>query len=358
MALPLLALAGIQAGGSLLGGLLRRKAAKNAAKEQSQAADRAAAMNTEAGENAAAGVTQAGTHAAEGVEHAANQAAEGIDNAVGSSIARVDSSTDRANAVLSDRHAEAGQILDPYRTAGTNSLATLQDLVAGEGAQFQFSEDDPSYQFRLSEGQKALERSAAARGMLSSGRTLKALTGYAQNMASTEYQAAFDRFLANRGQRLNALNSMAGMGLDASGRLVSSGENFGNRASDNLINAGVYAGDTTKWGADTGGSFRYRGAFDGGQFRTGAAHDAGQFRTRGTAMASDYLTGGASARAAGHVGAGNAWSDAIGGVANAAQAWAAPRTLSELTRTPSYVPSSAYLPGGQMFPRRAPLAYS
>ena len=33
---------------------------------------------------------------------------------------------------------------------------------------------DPGYQFRLSEGQKALERSAAAGGSLGSGGTLKA----------------------------------------------------------------------------------------------------------------------------------------------------------------------------------------
>lgn len=52
---------------------------------------------------------------------------------------------------------------------------------------------DPSYQFRLSEGQKALERSAAARGTLLSGGTAKAITGWAQNFASQEYQNIWGR---------------------------------------------------------------------------------------------------------------------------------------------------------------------
>lgn len=56
--------------------------------------------------------------------------------------------------------------------------------------------DDPYYQFRAKEGQKALERSAAARGTLLSGGTLKALEGYSQGLASEEAGKSFDRALA------------------------------------------------------------------------------------------------------------------------------------------------------------------
>lgn len=66
--------------------------------------------------------------------------------------------------------------------------------------QFQF-QADPGYAFRLSEGLKALERSAAARGGLLSGGTGKALQRYGQDMAAQEYGNAFQRFQADRAAR-------------------------------------------------------------------------------------------------------------------------------------------------------------
>ena len=50
--------------------------------------------------------------------------------------------------------------------------------------------DDPGYQFRLAEGLRALEGSAAPRGTLRSGATLQALMDYGQDAASQEYEKA------------------------------------------------------------------------------------------------------------------------------------------------------------------------
>lgn len=52
---------------------------------------------------------------------------------------------------------------------------------------------DPGYQFRLGAGQQALERSAAARGVLRTGGTLKDILQYGQNFGSQEYGNAFNR---------------------------------------------------------------------------------------------------------------------------------------------------------------------
>ena len=52
---------------------------------------------------------------------------------------------------------------------------------------------DPGYAFRMSEGMKALENSAAARGGLLSGATMKGIQRYGQDMASQEYMNAFKR---------------------------------------------------------------------------------------------------------------------------------------------------------------------
>lgn len=53
--------------------------------------------------------------------------------------------------------------------------------------------DDPGYQFRLDQGRKILERSAAAQGNLLSGGTLRSLQDYASGLASQEYANAYAR---------------------------------------------------------------------------------------------------------------------------------------------------------------------
>ncbi len=61
---------------------------------------------------------------------------------------------------------------------------------------------DPGYAFRLSEGEKAIGRSQAAKGMLESGPTLKSLERWAQGLAAQEFPAAYGRALGeyNLGQ--------------------------------------------------------------------------------------------------------------------------------------------------------------
>lgn len=53
--------------------------------------------------------------------------------------------------------------------------------------------EDPSYGFRLGQGEQALQNSAAAGGVLNTGNTLKDILGYGQNFASQEYGNAVNR---------------------------------------------------------------------------------------------------------------------------------------------------------------------
>lgn len=55
--------------------------------------------------------------------------------------------------------------------------------------------NDPSYKFRLGQGEQALQNSAAGRGILRTGGTLKDILGYGQNFASQEYSNAWNRAL-------------------------------------------------------------------------------------------------------------------------------------------------------------------
>jgi len=60
---------------------------------------------------------------------------------------------------------------------------------------------DPSMNFRIQQGTNALESSAAARGGLLSGATLKGVQDYSQNIASQEYSNAINRAMQDRGYR-------------------------------------------------------------------------------------------------------------------------------------------------------------
>lgn len=76
-------------------------------------------------------------------------------------------------------------------------------------------EQDPGYAFRLSEGLKAVDRQAAAKGGLMSGAALKASQRYGQDIASQEYQNAFNRYQTNRQNKLQPLQYLTGVGQNA-----------------------------------------------------------------------------------------------------------------------------------------------
>ena len=114
----------------------------------------------------------------------------------------------------------------PYREAGYNALANLQRTAGNVPESFKFGNyefnADPGYGFRFSEGQKALERNAAARGGLISGGALKAATRYGQEMGSQEFGNAFNRALtsyntdvARENQLYNRQAALAGIGQTA-----------------------------------------------------------------------------------------------------------------------------------------------
>lgn len=97
---------------------------------------------------------------------------------------------------------------------------------------------DPGYQFRLDQGKTALERSAAARGGLLSGGTLKDLTDYSQGMASQEYGNAYNRFNADQSSRFARLATLAGFGAGANNVTAGAGLTTATNVGNNTIGAG------------------------------------------------------------------------------------------------------------------------
>ena len=123
---------------------------------------------------------------------------------------------------------------EPFRQGGITAQQQLMQLLGiggdanaeGYGSmarpfgQKDF-EQDPGYAFRQSEGMRALERSASARGGLLSGGTLKGIQRFGQDLASQEYGNAFNRFQIERAARLNPLQSLMGSGQSAANMMTS-----------------------------------------------------------------------------------------------------------------------------------------
>ena len=120
-------------------------------------------------------------------------------------------------AAKAQKQALAQQIAltKPYVEAGKNALAEYQKMAPYEDFGMKQFQADPGYNFRMAEGLKGLERSAAARGLLQSGGTLKGIQQYGQNLASSEYENAFSRYLSQREARLDPYRYLTGQGQAA-----------------------------------------------------------------------------------------------------------------------------------------------
>jgi hypothetical protein len=97
---------------------------------------------------------------------------------------------------------------------------------------------EPGYDFRLQQGDQALERSAAARGGVLGAGTLKDLTQYNQNFASNEFQNAYNRYQQNRATKFGQLYSLSGLGASAAGQTAQLGANAAARIGDLQTQAG------------------------------------------------------------------------------------------------------------------------
>jgi hypothetical protein len=154
---------------------------------------------------------------------------------------------------------------EPFRQAGLQSTTELQRQfgLAGDPASAGYgnllrdfsSQDfqaDPGYAFRMSEGLKALDRTAAARGGMISGAAQKAAARYGQDMASNEYQNAYNRYNQNRSQRYQMLTGQQTAGANATNAQNQSSQNYANAAGDAYMQAGNarasgYVGSANAW---------------------------------------------------------------------------------------------------------------
>jgi hypothetical protein len=89
--------------------------------------------------------------------------------------------------------------------------------------------ESPDYQFNLEQGQQAIDRSAAARGGLLSGRAVKEGQRYASGLASREYGSFVDRLMQQAGLGSTGIGASAAAGANAANQI--SGINMNNAAT-------------------------------------------------------------------------------------------------------------------------------
>ena len=175
-----------------------------------------------------------------------------------------------ANNQLASIYGGAEANLNPYMAAGGTALTDLQrslGTIPG-GSTYQQS---PGYGFQMQQGIQAIDNSAAARGGVHGGNTLKSLDQFGQGIANQDYQ-----------QYLGNLFNVAGTGLSAAGQ-------FGNLAQG-------YAGNTANLAQGYAGNL------------TGLTNATSQ------SLGQD-LVGMGAAQAAGTVGSANALNGMFGGLA-------------------------------------------
>ena len=173
--------------------------------------------------------------------------------------------------------------MEPWRQTGQGALYSMADLMGvpvegqtqtpqyGSFNQFFGAEDfqkDPGYDFRMGEGVKALDRSAAARGNLFSGAQGKALTQYGQDYGSNEFMNAYNRWNQDRDRQYNRLAGLSGTGQTSAQQIgqwgMNTGQNIGNAYSTGINNAAAarasgYAGVANAAGAGLNAFAQYQG---------------------------------------------------------------------------------------------------
>jgi len=126
----------------------------------------------------------------------------------------------------------------PWRQAGANALGKYQQMLSKGAGEFK---ESPGYKYRMEQANKAVERSAAARGSSLSGQTLSALQEQSQGMASNEYQNFINRYYQKMDpykqmsqQGFNAATGQANMQMQGSGQMATTMANTSNQYGNAL----------------------------------------------------------------------------------------------------------------------------
>lgn len=194
-----------------------------------------------------------------------------------------------ANTGTSIGGANVPPVNNPSLTGGSNLLAPSGYGAFTQPWTQQFTppnnvteQNDPGYQFRLNQGEQALQRSAAAQGNLLTGNTARDIQNYGQDYASNEYNNVYNRALGqyqqnynifnnNQANAYNRLASLAGLGQVSANQLGQFGQNAASNVGNILLTTGAQQGQN----ALNAGSARASGYIGGANALSGGLAGVG-----------------------------------------------------------------------------------
>lgn len=305
---------------SIVNGIEGSSAATDAATGEENAAAQAGALAQSTATSADSNIANAANAAATGATTAATTGAAGVTGAQATGAGAVTGAAGTSNANL-----------NPYAAAGATAATQLNDVAANGNQQptLQQLQISPAYQFQLQQGEDALNRSAAAQGGAVSGGDVKSTENFAQGMAGTAYENAFNNFETAQQNNVQNLTGIANAGQNAT---ISQ--------NANTMNAAQYGATTGNTAATTDASLGVNAAQYGGSLTTNSQTNIGQNMIQANNTAGNDIMQSANARAAGILGKSSAIQGAVNGVASSlpgplpANPFAAPApTLASLPAT-------------------------
>ncbi len=131
----------------------------------------------------------------------------------------------------------------PWLTQGTTAVNQLGALMAPGGQLYntQFTPEmfkagiDPAYAWDVNQGINALTAKSAAAGNYGSGNLGTALVDYGQNMASNEFQNAWNRWQQSQNTLYSRLAGLSGTGQAQSGAMANLGASTANAMGANML---------------------------------------------------------------------------------------------------------------------------
>ena len=106
------------------------------------------------------------------------------------------------------------------------------------GTEYQGYQQSPGYQFRLQEGINALDTSAAARGQLSSGATMKAAMRYGQDYGTNDWSNYMNRLAGLTDSGMAAAGGQAAAATNTAAGVSNAYSNIGNAQAAGAIGVG------------------------------------------------------------------------------------------------------------------------
>lgn len=150
--------------------------------------------------------------------------------------------TDKASATQKAMYEQTRADLAPFRAAGVTGTNALMSALPSLTSEIKLDnatlQQLPGYQFTLAQGLKAAQNAAAARGLGTSGAALKGATGFATGLANQTGNDAYNRELAGREQRYNALMGTASLGANAAAQTGNYATQTGQNIGANTIQGG------------------------------------------------------------------------------------------------------------------------